>query len=182
MADPIVNFGSAGDGKVRVFMHLGEKSRQFDSSDAKAAEQTMSAVLISEFGMPQDEARAFAATTMKTKSTPADMSARIDGLKKDLTDAVCARLKAESDLRLANAEIRELKKASASKPAADTIIEADAQAVAAAPLSPNELMSGNAQTPVVPANLVPSASTSGPVPPISQPPAAPVGDVPSVQG
>ena len=98
---PHIAFHGFEEGRVRVFMHLGDKLRSFTSGTAEEAATTIAAVATSEFGIDQEKARDFATNAVTRKRRPAEAD-------QALTDAMNRMLKAESDVRLLRAEVENL--------------------------------------------------------------------------
>jgi len=61
---PHVAFGAFSDRPGTVFVHLGDVRRHFEDDGPERTQELLTKVAISEFGVPQDEARTFAVKAM----------------------------------------------------------------------------------------------------------------------
>lgn len=116
---PHVAFHAFVDRPTTVMVHLGDKVRMFVAESKERAEDLIKKVMIAEFGVTQAEAEPAAAAAVDKSGEKSDAVAHVALLQeqladndKQLTEAINARIKAESDLKLAQHEITELKKAS----------------------------------------------------------------------
>ncbi len=65
--DPHVTFHAFSDRLGTVFMHLGDVRRHFEDETPERTQNLLSKIAISEFGVPQDQALAFAARHLKQR-------------------------------------------------------------------------------------------------------------------
>lgn len=109
---PNVTFHALSDQPAKVFVHLGEKVRAFVEPKAERVRTTLVNVLIAEFGLGQPHAEQVAdeaITTHEATGSAADhvglLQDQLADTDKQLTDMLAAKLKAESDLALAQSDL-----------------------------------------------------------------------------
>lgn len=114
---PHVAWYTAIAGEVRAFVHLGDTVRTVTAPNVATAQRNITSVAIDAFGMNQGDAEAFAAKAAADQTKAADLPKTLsdhvtllqDQLAdhdRDLTGALQSKLKAESDLALAQDELK----------------------------------------------------------------------------
>jgi peptidoglycan hydrolase CwlO-like protein len=109
-------------GACMIFMHAGNIVRSSAAANVHVAQRTIASVAISEFDMPQPEAEALAERSVQAQTAavalPKTLSDHVTLLQEQmadhdaqLTQVTAEKLKAESDLRLAQSDIATLTKA-----------------------------------------------------------------------
>lgn len=111
---PLVTFQALSDQPNMVFVHQGEKVRRFSASDDDQIRNTLRNVFIAEFGIPQEEAIQAAADVVEQLQAKvaqeAAVLAEMEDTRRELTAETERRIKAESDLSLAQGDIANLTK------------------------------------------------------------------------
>lgn len=74
---PHVTFRAFADHPSRVYVHLGDVQRHFEDTGLARTQDLLAKVAISEFGIPQDEARAFAAKAMTDRASAMAAAAKV---------------------------------------------------------------------------------------------------------
>ena len=95
---PHVTFRAFSDHPGRIFMHRGEIQRHFEDEGPERTQDLLAKVAISEFGVPQAEAKTFAAKTMADRSAVQASATATAALPAQLAAATAeiGRLKAEN--------------------------------------------------------------------------------------
>lgn len=128
---PHITFHALMDQPSKVFVHLGEKVRTFTEANMDRLPATLQNVLIAEFGLRPEHAEEVAAEAVSKADAEANKKDHVELLQeqlsdndKQLTEELKRRIKAESDLALAQSDLRT---------ANTTIDDLRAQLVAALP-------------------------------------------------
>ena len=106
-------------GACKIFMHANNVVRSFDAPNPAAAQRTIASVAIDAFAMSQADAEALAHQAIEDQTAAAALpktlsdhvlllQEQMDDHDRELTEATKGRLKAESDLRMAQGDIQRL--------------------------------------------------------------------------